>query len=285
LLIVTARTLAQTTAPSIPEELGPMPRGNANAKEWNARGWATAGVVVERLSADDSSETRQAELARIKMLLRARPAFVTKNGTMLGLLLYKKMNADLVEVADYGITCHPGQTDDVAQLQKYKAKALAALGRRDDGLAAAKAYFNVAPMNRTADALKLLTEMLATTDAADRVETFKAEQIAGAEPVPADKLKEPRPRTAVLESIKIDASPYDKALAEQLPRSYANLASCGNLLLLADRTREAMETFESAQTLASDKEAAWATENIARAMRAVDGSIGRANAWVESLDK
>jgi tetratricopeptide (TPR) repeat protein len=263
LLIVTARTLAQTTAPSIPEELGPMPRGNANAKEWNARGWATAGVVVERLSADDSSETRQAELARIKMLLRARPAFVTKNGTMLGLLLYKKMNADLVEVA----------------------KALAALGRRDDGLAAAKAYFNVAPMNRTADALKLLTEMLATTDAADRVETFKAEQIAGAEPVPADKLKEPRPRTAVLESIKIDASPYDKALAEQLPRSYANLASCGNLLLLADRTREAMETFESAQTLASDKEAAWATENIARAMRAVDGSIGRANAWVESLDK
>jgi hypothetical protein len=57
----------------------------------------------------------------------------------------------------------------------------------------------------------------------------------------------------------------------------------GDLLLLADRPKEARAAFEKAYTLASDKDLATASESIARCMRAEDGSIGRANAWVLSI--
>jgi hypothetical protein len=88
----------------------------------------------------------------------------------------------------------------------------------------------------------------------------------------------------ILKSIKIDASPYEEVLA-RLPNStsFRDLMARGNLLLLADRPSDALASFELAYDLAKHKDLAVATEGIARAIRAQDGSVGRANAYVVSL--
>jgi hypothetical protein len=57
----------------------------------------------------------------------------------------------------------------------------------------------------------------------------------------------------------------------------------GNLLLLAGKPAEAKKVFDKAYTLASDKNLAAATESVARAIRAEDSAVGRANAWILSL--
>ena len=44
-----------------------------------------------------------------------------------------------------------------------------------------------------------------------------------------------------------------------------------------------MDFFERAYSVCNDDRLAPATENIARCMRAIDGSIGRSNAWILSL--
>jgi hypothetical protein len=57
----------------------------------------------------------------------------------------------------------------------------------------------------------------------------------------------------------------------------------GNLLLLSDKPKEANKAFEAAYRISPEKQLAAATEALARAMRAEDGNVERANAWVLSL--
>lgn len=52
---------------------------------------------------------------------------------------------------------------------------------------------------------------------------------------------------------------------------------------MADKPKDAKGAFERAYAVAPDKQLAQATENIARAMKAEDGTIGRANSWILSL--
>ena len=59
--------------------------------------------------------------------------------------------------------------------------------------------------------------------------------------------------------------------------------SAGNLLLLADRASDAQPLFERAYSVAKTNVVAQASENVARCMRAEDGTIGRANNWVLSI--
>jgi len=77
----------------------------------------------------------------------------------------------------------------------------------------------------------------------------------------------------------VDGSPYAAAIQQYTGADYGSLLSLGDLLLLADRAKEAQPVFERAYAVAGEKDLAAATESIARCMRAEDGAIGRANAW------
>jgi hypothetical protein len=85
-------------------------------------------------------------------------------------------------------------------------------------------------------------------------------------------------KPSVLASIKVDGSPCAAAIQQHTGADYGSLLSPGNLLLPADRAKEAQPVFERAYAVAGEKDLAAATESIARRMRAEYGAIGRANA-------
>jgi hypothetical protein len=88
----------------------------------------------------------------------------------------------------------------------------------------------------------------------------------------------------VLASIQVDPTPYRQAIVSADRPDYNALLGQGNLYLLADQPKEAMTAFQRAYGMVRrDAERPTATESLARAMKAEDGSIGRANSWVLSI--
>jgi hypothetical protein len=144
-------------------------------------------------------------------------------------------------------------------------------------------------MADTADAIYAIGQCLraAHPNDPDVAKRFTEEQtggalVRGAHPTGEGKIV----KSATLAGIKVDAKPYEEAIAnleQSRYPSYKSHAALGNLLLLADRPAEAKTAFETAYSLAKETNLAVATENLARAMKAEDGTIGRANSWVLSI--
>jgi hypothetical protein len=91
-----------------------------------------------------------------------------------------------------------------------------------------------------------------------------------------------------LKSITIDPSVYNMAIKDWSQRSveFADQVSYGNVLLAADQAQNAEKVFRELYRLAAtQKELTTATEGIARSMRAEDGNVARANAWLLSLQQ
>jgi hypothetical protein len=88
-----------------------------------------------------------------------------------------------------------------------------------------------------------------------------------------------------VKSIKADPTPFEARVkdSEKHVASYPQLTRRGNLLLFVDRPAEARDAFERALKLANEAQRAAAIENVARAIRAEDGAVGRANAYILSL--
>ncbi len=82
----------------------------------------------------------------------------------------------------------------------------------------------------------------------------------------------------------MDGGPYEGALKDVLDDDFDSQMRRGNLLLLMDRPKEAKAAFERAAMLAADKQASTAAEGVARSIKAEDGTIGRANAYVQGVN-
>ncbi len=153
-------------------------------------------------------------------------------------------------------------------------------------LAEAKSYYNLCSMKNTPAALQYLTEALtlAYPDIPEAVIEFRRQQLVGSttQPLTPTAATQPRARApeAYLTQIPVVAKNYIAALAQYKDEDYRCLTAKGNLLLLADQPEAAMALFVRAYKIAPEKELAPATENIARALRAQDGTIGRANSFV-----
>jgi tetratricopeptide (TPR) repeat protein len=179
----------------------------------------------------------------------------------------------------------PSDTRLVEALQGYRMRALLGMGKTNDALGAAKGLFNVCRLQSTANVLARVIECLKATHPGDDalIDRFRAEQMAGAK---AEAVGSPwsavRSQSSVLGSIKVDGSPYEKGIEERKTNGYWSLKGTGNLLLLADKPEQAKPFFEKAYKLAPTNVLAEATESIARCMKAEDGTVGRANAWVLS---
>lgn len=268
------------------EDLGPFPRSKAAAEVYNNRAWAISATIPDMVHSPDVA-TYQEAVAKTRTLLRARLKYVTgaKGDAIMKAFADREKYDDLLGLIDYGLSQHPESTDEVSVLQYRKVHLLIKTGKADAALAAAKIYYNLAPMASTSEAIQLfaVTILAAKPQEAGLADRFREEQVLGAQ-FPADgKVASPRPRTSVLASIPIDPSPFQEALKARSDLRYDALRAKGNLLLMSDLNQEAYAAFYAAHQLANDKQLAESIEDIARAIRAVDGSIGRANAWIDSL--
>lgn len=176
----------------------------------------------------------------------------------------------------------------ICDLQRRRVTGLLAAGRKDEALQAAKGLYNVCWLKKSTDAITFFGDVLLSTrdDGAAALKQFEAEQISGAQPPSATQpaASAGTKPASLLASISVDDEPYLNRI-EQLKhrRDYRSLTARGNLLLLADHPQEAMQAFRQAYLAANDRQLASATESMARAMRAEDGTTGRANAWILSL--
>ena len=259
-------------------------------------------VIAQQLDSKNETEI-VAGLTAVRKAFEQTPSkasndFVTKWS---GVLDRNKRYAEIEEFAGRAILTDASKTAMVEKLQQLRVKALLDADKPQDALAQAKALYNVATMKGTADAVKLVAQCLAVANPGNRVVTdkFKQEQIEGAKVGDERKLKleignlgEAKdgkkeavtvPASSVLAGIKVDGKAYDSKIRTLVAEDYKTLAARGNLLLLADRPAEAKDDFERAYALSEDKDLVDATESLARCMKAQDGTVGRANAWVLSL--
>lgn len=184
-------------------------------------------------------------------------------------------------IATLGGASGPGGEEQRDELVSRRAKALAKLPVETHGeaaLGAAAAYYRLASPNRVGDAVEAVSEALAAVrgDEGERLaRRWRLEQLAprekGGRPVLHDLPQDPL------------SEAYATAAAQRQGGSYADLAARTNLLLLAGDGTAAAEAAERAYEVAPPERLKEATEAVARTMRARDGSVAGANAWLAEL--
>jgi len=182
------------------------------------------------------------------------------------------------------INAHPTDLRLIELCQQARIRAKLMQNKPQEALPLAKGFYNVCAMPDTSKAIEIIAECLydisADDDPAGAVKRFKLEQIHGA------ATTQPSPTDAnTLSKIQIDPKEFIPGLehADLADNGWDAAMGKGNLLLLSGQPTEATKAFQKAYSLASDNNLAAATEAVARAMRAQDGTVGRANAWILSL--
>jgi len=198
-------------------------------------------------------------------------------------LLGAKRYTETNEIALAAILSHPDDTALVEACQKARVRALLGSGNAHEALVNAKSLFNVASLKGTGEAIALVVQCLQadTTVGLPLVDRFKTEQEIGV--VASSPAKAGSPTSSVLSSVVVDAAIYQKTLKECSGQMRADFLARGNLLLLAGQVAEAREMFEGLYAVATPEELPQATENIARCIKAADGHIVGANAWLSKL--
>ena len=191
--------------------------------------------------------------------------------------------SDILELLPDVLTGKPEDAAAVEDALKLRIALLNGLNRPADALADAKRLFNISTMRRTADAITVLDRQLQLAHPADRAidEQFRKEQLEGA----AASSSGAAVRTsAILAGITTDSAVFEQALSHAKGSATPDLIKRTHLLLLAGKAQEAGET---AQKALSNARAARNTNDIntlselvARCLKAQDGTIGRANAFV-----
>lgn len=245
--------------------------------------------ILQKIASDDAA-VRHSVIEYFKDRLNSQPSRVIElRSQVFKALLTNKHYDEALDLANYAIFAVPHDARSVETFQQAKVKSLLAAGKTEEALSNAKSLFNVATMAGTSEAILLVAECLNAARPKDKdiFNKFREEQMAGAAPqsleTPAAVNGAKGPRCTVLDSIKVDAKAYDEALAKLTAEDYQGLMARGNLLLMADRVKEAREVFERMYSLSGSSELVDSSEALARTIRAEDGTIGRANAWVQAI--
>ena len=203
-------------------------------------------------------------------------------------LFFAKRYDDIANLTLTGIVFleSPGSTLGDAQLEalaQMRIRALILAGRGEDALAAAKSFYNVVTLKNTSVAIDLVVQALAVArkDQPGLGKKFRLQQIEststnatleGAAKVPL-----------MLADVKVDSKPYEAAMNEQLNvdnLAIQNLRMLGNLYLLADQPKKAEDIYRRIYDIAESGDLVNAIEGIARSLRAQDGNLARANAFI-----
>ena len=245
-------------------------------------------IAVQMASGDPA--TRLLAVASMHKLVTVDPVLAMGQfrSAWVPALTEAKMYLDIDEIAIECMTRVMVDGSIYEALEQARVRALLQASKPDRALDAARGLFNVSSMAGTSNSLLLITECLNAAHPGDQqmVERFKAQQIAGATATTAPaETQSGRADESILLSIKTEGEvePFARAARRITAEDYTSLCAKGNLLLLADQPGEARLVFERAYAEAADGQLAVATENLARCMKAQDGAIGRANAWVLAL--
>ena len=252
--------------------------------------------VQTRLESGNAAAQRQA-IAEIDQYLLDVPTAAARD---LCARWFKPMIAaglcnDAARLARAAILANPYSAESIDALLRWRIDALQKSGQSREALGDARLLFEICPMGRTETALLLLAEGLnrAHPDDPTLVDRLMREQLAGAKlpatgPTPATS---PAAPASLLGDIQVDRKPYQDAL-DQLnselgpdPQRYVDLASRGNLLILAGHPAEAGPVFEKLKRLVDYDQLQSADDALARRLKAQDLAIGRANAFVQELKK
>ena len=245
--------------------------------------------ILDQLASPEAAQ-RKAAVDAIRQRMLAR-GIMELRANFLKAMLSNKMYKETAELADEAILSAPWETRSVEQILQARIKSLLALGQADLALSESKSLFNVASMAGTSEAILATAECIsaARPREVELFNRFREEQIAGAAAgVAAAASTQPATqpvkaiRSSVLDSLKVDPKRYEDALAKFSGEDGQALMARGNLLLLADKPKEAKPIFDRMYSLSS-VELIEASEALARQMKAEDGTIGRANAWVLSI--
>jgi hypothetical protein len=197
-----------------------------------------------------------------------------------------KKQREAASIINLAIATGPSDSDILEGLLKQRITVLNALKDYSAALACAKSLFNASSMAHTSDAITLLDRqfLLPNMDDRTKVEQFRQEQTVGASPISPGLPARP---SALMQSIKVDAAPYEAALAKMTDDTSTKAITRHVLLLLvADKPKDALTAAKQALAIAGEaKELAAANELIARCYKAQDGTIGRANGWIAANPK
>jgi hypothetical protein len=170
----------------------------------------------------------------------------------------------------------------VESLQTTRVRISLDAGRPQEALKRAKGLFNVASLDGTKSALLLMEECLQAAFPGDtqKIDQFRAEQWEGARNSSASDLP------SMIKGFASESDVFRDAIDAAIPRTDSNSRAKANLLLLADRAKEARIIFERLAQKAKRKRDPWSAENdVARSIKAEDGLIGRANAYLIAIDQ
>jgi hypothetical protein len=184
---------------------------------------------------------------------------------------------DVAELSREAIIATPYLNWGLDYFEPLRIRALVKSKRFDDALAEAKSYFNVASMKQADSAIQLITDCLSAMhpDKPEIVQQFMKEQ--------ADGANEAGGHSSILDGIKIDPKPFEDRMAKLTMGEDRHNVGRNNLLLLADRCKEAREGFEESLAKAKgEKNKTYATADVAKAIKGEDGTIGRATAWLKA---
>jgi hypothetical protein len=169
-------------------------------------------------------------------------------------------------------------------------------------LHAAKSYYNACGFESTPQAVEEMGICLASAhpDDMEIVRRFRAEQATSGNSVVSDSTDadmgatpgmpstQPSGGVSMVKSIEVDPAIFADEIVFRSKRDqrFADRSSYANVLLMADRASEAERIFhEQFQLAGTQAELNEAVEGIARCMRAEDGNVVRANAWLVTLQQ
>lgn len=174
----------------------------------------------------------------------------------------------------------------IAALQKFRAHSFLKQSKFDAALSASKTYYRICPFEKTKDAISLVAICLikAKPNDKDIAKKFNEQQVRGSvttQPANPEAQSDIKDESLLVSVPDEDSAIYTDEIATRPdPITFAGYTIRGNLYLLAGKPTDAKDAFDVAIDLANDKQAPLAIENVARAMRAIDFSVGNANEFL-----
>jgi hypothetical protein len=236
--------------------------------------------IVQQLKSGDPTIV-QAAVQQFRKTDRKSLSWVRQNmEACVPALLVLDQHALVEEAATRAIIDAPTVTIGVGSMLRCQIEVAAARNDRKRALSLAKCYFNYCRMAETQRAIDIVCRFLSEADARQfrrqQIEGFLWSKLPGAVEMQRDRAPQD-----MLRNIPIDAAPYESAIAKRREsKSHGAFTSLANLCLLVNRPAEAEEAFRRALAMAADAQVKTDSEGVARAIRARDGVVGRANAYL-----
>ena len=180
----------------------------------------------------------------------------------------RERHAEIAEFAWRGVLARPHDTKQLDALLRIRIEALQREDRHAEALTDAVRLFNIVPVNEAGDAILLISEQLVASrpNDPDIGERFRQQQNRG--------VQEPGAKSPLVLSVDLRSAELEQVLERvSSPDDFRNKVGPGNVLLLLGRGEAARAYFEKNT---GDKKLA---DGVGRSLKAVDGTIGRANGW------